>query len=66
MELPIGPIERTYCADLAHGQAVQITGAYYSAWAGQFGTVAYVGADRVEVEIRGAVIPFLPGEVEAL
>lgn len=34
-------------------------------WRGWYGTVAYVGCDRVEVELRdGSVIPFLPAEVE--
>jgi len=51
-------------ADLNEGDTVQITGACLSAYAGAIGTVVYVGADRVEVALDGAVIPFLPAELD--
>lgn len=46
---------------LEEGDTVKITALL---WCGQYGRVAYVGADRIEVELGDAVIPFLPCEVE--
>lgn len=57
-------MERTYDALLEVGDLCEISGECLSSYAGQIGRVAYLGRDRIEVEIGEAVIPFLPCEVE--
>lgn len=54
---------RTYDTDLEVGDTCEITAALLSSYAGQRGTVAYVGSDRIEVAIGDAIIPFVPCEV---